>query len=93
MNEEEEAKKFADETVAKLKEMYEEGKVTRIRIRKGKNVILDLPMTVGLLGAVVGLVAAPWAVILGAISTVGFKCTVEVEDKDGNVTVVHGKES
>ena len=42
---------------------------------------------------VLGLAAAPWAVILGAISTVGFKCTVEIVKKDGTITVIHGKES
>ena len=83
--------KFADETANKIKEMVEEGNVSRIRIRKGRNVILDLPVTVGVLGAAFGLLAAPWAVIVAAISTVGFKCTVEVEKKDGKVTVLYGK--
>ena len=32
-------------------------------------------------------------VILATISTIGFKCTVEVEKKDGTITVIHGKES
>jgi hypothetical protein len=83
--------KFADETANKIKEMVEEGNVSRIRIRKGRNVILDLPVTVGVLGTAFGLLAAPWAVIVAAISTVGFKCTVEVEDKDGTVIVLYGK--
>lgn len=83
--------KFADETANKIKEMVEEGNVSRIRIRKGRNVILDLPVTVGVLGTAIGLIAAPWAVIVAAISTVGFKCTVEVEEKDGKVTVLYGK--
>ena len=83
--------KFADDTANKIKEMVEEGNVSRIRIRKGRNVILDLPVTVGVLGTAIGLIAAPWAVIVAAISTVGFKCTVEVEDKDGKVTVLYGK--
>ena len=83
--------KFADETANKIKEMVEEGNVSRIRIRKGRNIILDLPVTVGVLGAALGLIAAPWAVIVAAISTVGFKCTVEVEQKDGTVIVLYGK--
>jgi hypothetical protein len=83
--------KFADETANKIKEMVEEGNVSRIRIRKGRNVILDLPVTVGVLGTAIGLIAAPWAVIVAAISTVGFKCTVEVQEKDGKVTVLYGK--
>ena len=86
-------KKFADDMVAKVKEVVEEGNVSRIRIRKGDTIILNLPLSVGLIGTALGLVAAPWAVILGTISTIGFKCTVEVEKKDGTVTIIHGKES
>ena len=85
-------KKFADDMVAKVKEVVEEGNVSRIRIRKGDTIILNLPLSVGLIGTALGLVAAPWAVILGTISTIGFKCTVEIEKKDGTVTVIHGKE-
>ena len=83
--------KFANELVEKLKGMIEEGNVTRVRVRKGENIILNLPVNVGLIGTAIGLIAAPWAVILGAISAVGFKCTVEVEKKDGTVTVVYGQ--
>ena len=83
--------KFANELVEKLKVMIEEGNVTRVRVRKGENIILNLPVNVGLIGTAIGLIAAPWAVILGAISAVGFKCTVEVEKKDGTVTVVYGQ--
>lgn len=86
-------KKFADDMVSKIKEIVEEGNVNRIRIRKDDTIILNIPLSVGLIGTVLGLAAAPWAVILGAICTVGFKCTVEIEKKDGTITVLHGKES
>ena len=86
-------KKCADDMVSKIKELVAEGNVSRIRIRKGDTIILNLPLSVGLIGTALGLVAAPWAVILGTISTIGFKCTVEVEKKDGTVTIIHGKES
>ena len=86
-------KKFADDMVSKIKELVAEGNVSRIRIRKGDTIILNLPLSVGLIGTALGLVAAPWAVILGTIITIGFKCTVEVEKKDGTVTIIHGKES
>ena len=85
-------KKFADDMVSKIKGLVEEGNVSRIRIRKDDTIILNLPLSVGLIGTAFGLIAAPWAVILGTISTIGFKCTVEVEKKDGTVTVIHGKE-
>jgi hypothetical protein len=49
-------------------------------------------MTAGIIGTVVGLVAAPWAIILATISTIGLKCIVEVEKKDGTVVLIHGKD-
>lgn len=86
-------KTFADDLVNKIKALVAEGNVSRIRIRKDDTIILNLPLSVGLIGTALGLMAAPWAVILATISTIGFKCTVEVEKKDGTVTIIHGKES
>ncbi len=67
--------------------------MTRIRIRKDDNIILNLPMTIGVVGTVLGIAAAPWAVIIATIGTIGLNCTVEVEKKDGSVTIIHGKEA
>ena len=89
----EDLKEFADDLVNKIKALVAEGNVSRIRIRKDDTIILNLPLSVGLIGTALGLMAAPWAVILATISTIGFKCTVEVEKKDGTITVIHGKES
>ena len=89
----EDLKTFADDLVNKIKALVAEGIVSRIRIRKDDTIILNLPLSVGLIGTALGLMAAPWAVILATISTIGFKCTVEVEKKDGTITVIHGKES
>ena len=81
----------ANEIVEKIKELVREGNVTRVRIRRNDTVILNLPMTVGVAGTVIGLIAAPWALILATIATIGLDCTVEVEDKNGQITVIHGK--
>jgi len=89
----EDLKTFADDLVNKIKALVAEGNVSRIRIRKDDTIILNLPLSVGIIGTALGLMAAPWAVILATISTIGFKCTVEVEKKDGSITVIHGKES
>ncbi|MBQ4004741.1 MAG: hypothetical protein II646_04685 [Firmicutes bacterium] len=44
-------------------------------------VLLNLPMTAGILGAVV----APWGVLAGVLSTFVFKCVVEVVKDDGTI--------
>ena len=60
--------------VAKLKELVQKGNVSRILIRRDSDVILNLPVTVGIAGAVVGLSAAKWLLIAGVVATLGFGC-------------------
>ena len=87
----------AKEVVEKIKELVKEGNVTRVRVRKDEHVILNIPMTVGVVGTFIGAAAAPWALIIrwldspSYITTIGFDCAVEVEKKDGTVTTVYGK--
>lgn len=90
---ESEVKDKADEIVEKIKALVKEGNVKRLRIRKDDTIVLNLPMTVGVAGTLIGLAVAPWAIILGTITTIGLKCTVEVENKDGSITTIHGKAS
>jgi hypothetical protein len=86
-----ELEELAKDVAEKVKALVQEGNVTRVRIRKDDTVILNLPMTAGVVGTVIGAAAAPWALIIAAVSTVGFNCTVEVEKKDGTINVIHGK--
>ncbi|MBR4205907.1 MAG: DUF4342 domain-containing protein [Clostridia bacterium] len=80
-----------NEIVQKIKALVKQRNVTRIRIRRGENIILNIPMTAGVAGGVIGLIAAPWALIIAAVATVGADCTVEVEKENGEITVVYGK--
>ncbi len=86
-----ELEELAKDVAEKVKALVQEGNVTRVRIRKDDTVILNLPMTAGVVGTVIGAAAAPWALIIAAVSTVGFNCTVEVVKKDGTINVIHGK--
>ena len=86
-----ELEELAKDVAEKVKALVQEGNVTRVRIRKDDTVILNLPMTAGVVGTVIGAAAAPWALIIAAVSAVGFNCTVEVEKKDGTINVIHGK--
>lgn len=74
--------------MAKLKKMVEKGNVDRILIRKGEETVLNIPMNVGILGGVLGLAAAPWALIAGTIAAFGLGCRIEVVHKDGTTDEV-----
>ncbi|SHI18329.1 protein of unknown function [Butyrivibrio fibrisolvens DSM 3071] len=74
--------------IDKIKERVEEGNVTKVQIRRKDEILLSLPVNVGIIGGVVGVAAAPWAFIAGAIAAFGFGCTVEIVKKDGTIDKV-----
>ena len=76
----------------KIKELVNKGNVSRVVIRKDDKVILNVPGTVGVVGAVVGITAAKWAMLAAALATVGFGCTVEVIKDDGEIVNVLSEE-
>ena len=72
---------FVNDTMDKVKEMVKKGNVSKIAVKKGDETIVNIPVNVGVVGALV----APWGVIAAAIAAVGFKCTVELTTTDGKV--------
>ena len=79
--------------IERIKELVKKGNVSRIVVcRKGQQ-ILNIPVNVGAVGAVVGLAYAKWALLAGVIATIGFGCTVEVIKADGSVVNVMDEES
>ena len=76
------------ESIDKLKKRVEEGNVNRIQIRKDDEIILSLPVNVGIVGGLFGLATAPWALIAGTIAAFGFGCHLEVVKKDGSTEEV-----
>ena len=69
--------------VEKLKRKVEEGNVSRVQIRKGDEIVLSVPVNVGIVGGIIGLAAAPWALIAGSVAAFGLGCKLEVVKKDG----------
>ncbi|MBE5848531.1 MAG: DUF4342 domain-containing protein [Lachnospiraceae bacterium] len=72
------------ETVEKIKAKVKEGNVDKVQISKDGEIVLSLPVNIGIIGGIVGLAAAPWAFIAASIATLGFGCKVEIVKKDGN---------
>ena len=72
------------EMIDKLKAKVKEGNVDRIQIRKDDEIILKVPVNVGIIGGIIGAAAAPWALIAGTIAAFGFGCRLEIVKKDGS---------
>lgn len=74
----EEFKVKGEQALAKVKELIQEGNVRRISIKgKDGNVIIEFPLTFGVIGAVL----APVLAAVGAVAALVTECTISVERK------------
>ena len=75
----EEFKVKGEEILTKVKELVAEGNVRRIIIKnKESEVIMEIPLTIGLVGAVM----APIFAAVGAIAALAMEFTIVVEHKE-----------
>ncbi len=63
-----------EQLVAKVKELLHEGNVRHIYIKQDDHIIMEFPLTVG----VVGVLAIPTLAAIGAISALIANCSIEV---------------
>jgi hypothetical protein len=74
-----EFKVTGEELLAKIKELIHEGNVRKIIIKNDKGeTYLEIPVTIGLIGAIV----APVFAAIGALAALAANFTIEVERKD-----------
>lgn len=65
-----------EDLLKKVKEIIREGNVRRITIKeKGGRTLIDIPLSIGVVGAVV----APVLAAVGAIAALVAECTISVE--------------
>ena len=74
--------------INQIKELVRKGNVSKIVVRRKGEVLISIPVNVGVVGAVVGLAAAKWAVLAAVLGTVGFGCSVEIVKDDGETVNV-----
>ena len=77
-----------NDIVEKVKELVKKGNVTKIVIKKGDNVLVNIPLNVGIVGGIIGVTAAPWAIVAAAVATAGFACKVELVKDTGEIVEV-----
>ena len=63
------------ELLEQVKHLIHEGNVRRIAVIHDGHTVLEIPVTLG----VVGVLAAPWLAAVGAAAAVLTDCTIEVE--------------
>lgn len=61
--------------VDKVKQLIHEGNIRRIRVLQQDRVVMEIPLTAG----VVAIAVAPLLAALGAFAALATECTIEVE--------------
>lgn len=75
MNHEEEFQVKGDDLLARIKELIAEGNVRRVTIKNSDGkVLLEIPLTIGVVGALI----APVAAAVGAVAALITECTITV---------------
>jgi len=64
-----------NELAARVGQLLHEGNVQRITVTHDGHKVVEFPVTVGVVGALV----APWAAAAGALAAVLSNCAIEVE--------------
>ncbi len=78
--------------IEKLKELVRKGNVSRIQVSRNGKIVVNIPVSVGVVGAVVGLTSAKWVLLGTVLATIGFGCSVEIVKLDGEVVSVVNEE-
>ena len=65
--------------VEKVKQLFHEGNIRRVRLLHGGKVVLEIPLTIGAPAAAIGILAAPVLAALAAFAALVTECTIEVE--------------
>ena len=93
-NNEDKTKTFTEEievagnqVVERVKELVAEGNVRLLRIKSAQDdVVLEIPLTIGVIAGGAVALAAPWLAVLGAFAALVVRAKIEVvrevEDKD-----------
>ena len=89
---EQDIKAQAQQIVEKVKEIVKEGNASRIYLKRNGETVLNLSLSAGIIGAVIGLSAAPFVVLASALVSFGLDCEIEIEKKDGTIINLNNTE-
>lgn len=81
-----EAKKIVED----IKAIIKKGNVTRIKIQRKENVILNLPVTGGVILGAASMLISPFLLILTTLIGVKCKAVIIIEKEDGEKIILRG---
>lgn len=75
--------------VEKIKALVKKGNISKIMIKRNNEVILNIPVNLGIIGAVL----IPWTMVISTIVALGAKCSIELVKVNGDVINISEKAS
>ena len=72
----------SNEILDRVKQVIHEGNIRRVRLLHDEKTIIEIPLSVGAPGALVGILAAAFLAAIGAFAALVTECTIEVEKID-----------
>ncbi|MGI6036687.1 MAG: DUF4342 domain-containing protein [Limnochordia bacterium] len=66
------------EALGRAQDLLKKGNRVRLRVRRGEDVLMDIPVAAGLLGTAL----LPKLALLGGVACIATKCSLEVVKKD-----------
>lgn len=83
------ASDFGNEVIKTLKDLLNSGNVTRIVVEKDEKTVMNIPVTVGAIGAVF----LTSATVVGLVAALATGCIIKIHKEDGEVINVNDKAS
>ncbi len=84
----------ASDVIEKIKAAVQKGNVNRIRVLRGEEELVNIPVNAGIAGGVLGLMAGPWvlisAAVVAAVAKFGFDCRFQLVKEDGTIDEIGG---
>lgn len=87
-DEESKASISIEELKAWFKQIIDKGNITRIKIKKDEEVLIDIPVNAGIAAGIVAVVIPP-ILAAGVIAAIATQITIEITKEDGSVEVVN----
>ncbi len=70
-----------------IKDAIKKGNVSKVVIKRDNEIIINLPVNIGIIGTVL----FPWASVAGTIAALGTKCSIEIIKENGDIIDVSSK--
>ncbi|WP_026893669.1 DUF4342 domain-containing protein [Clostridiisalibacter paucivorans] len=74
-----------DEIVDKIKQYVRKGNVTKITLKKDDEIIMNVPVTAGAIGAII----SPPITAIGVAAALMTKCSIEIVKEDGEIVNIN----